>query len=172
MSYVFSALGMACILSASLVKGKNMKLILFLVFVANASVATGYLIGGSGINGAVTCYIGAAQTIINYFFECKDKPIPKWLIAIYALAFIGVNLFFGGFNMICYLAIVASLIFVLCIGQKNGAKYRFWTIVNVLLWILYDVISGAYQGLVTHLPQFIVTVAGMLMHDVKKKQTK
>ena len=169
MSYVLSAIGMTCILSASIVKGKNMKLILFLVFAANASVATGYLLSGSGINGAVTCYIGAAQTIINYFFGCKNKPIPKWLIAIYALAFISVNLLFGGFTWICLLAIVASLIFILCIGQKSGARYRFWTILNVLLWMLYDVVAPAYAGLVTHIPQFVFTVAGLIIHDRKNK---
>ena len=169
MSYIFSSLGLACILSASLVKGKNMKLILFLVFVANAAVATGYLLGGNGINGAVTCYLGAAQTIINYFYECKDKPLPKWLVAIYALSFVVVNLIFGGFTLICLLAIIASLTFVLCIGQKNGTKYRFWTLVNVLLWCLYDIVASAYQGLVTHIPQLITTVAGMVMHDFKKK---
>lgn len=169
MSYIFSTLGLICIVSASLVKGKNMKLILFLVFVANAAVATGYLFSGNGINGAVTCYIGAAQTIINYFFECKNKPIPNWLIAVYAVAFVSVNLIFGGFTWICMLAIIASLTFVLCIGQKSGAKYRFWTTVNVLLWILYDVLAPVYAGLITHIPQLTTTVAGIFIHDKKQK---
>ena len=172
MSYVFTALGTACILSASLIKGRNMKLILFLVFVANASVATGYLLGDNGINGAVSCYIGAAQTIINYFFECKDKPIPKWLVAIYALAFISINLYFGTNPGHTALVIIASLTFIMSIGQKSGAKYRFWTIVNMVLWCTYDVLSHSYSVLITHIPQLTFTVIGMLIHDIKKKEGK
>lgn len=170
LSYVLSFFGLVCILSASLIKGKNMKAILFLVFAANTLVATSYLVGGSGINGAISCYIGSAQTIINYFFECKNKPLPKWLIIIYCTAFVVVNLVLGGFNALCILAIVASLTFVMCIGQKNGAKYRAWTIINMILWISYDLFSKSFGALLTHVPQFIFTVAGMIIHD--RKQNK
>ena len=169
LSYILSALGLICIISASLIKGKNMKAILFLVFMANALVATSYLIGGSGINGAISCYIGSAQTIINYFFECKGKEIPKWLVVVYCAAFVIVNLVFGGINALCLLAIVASLTFVMCIGQKSGAKYRFWTIVNMLLWCSYDVLSKSFGALVTHVPQLLFTVVGMIIHDRKNK---
>ena len=170
LSYILSIAGLICIIAASLVKGKNMKTILFLVFMANVLVATGYLVGGSGINGAISCYIGSAQTIINYFFECKGKPIPKWLVAIYCLAFVVVNIVIGGINLLCLLAIIASLTFVMCIGQKSGAKYRFWTIVNMLLWCSYDVASKSFGTLIgTHIPQLAFTVVGMVIHDRKKK---
>lgn len=170
LSYILSTLGLICIISASLVKGRNMKAILFLVFMANTLVATSYLLGGSGINGAISCYIGSAQTIIYYFFECKGKPIPKWLVAVYCAAFVIVNLAFGGINALCILAIIASLTFVMCIGQKNGAKYRFWTIVNMLLWCSYDVLSKSFGALVTHIPQLLFTVVGMIIHDRKNNR--
>ena len=170
MSFAFTTLGLICILSASIIKGKNMKLILFLLFVANAAVATGYLFTENGINGAVTCYIGAAQTIINYFFECKNKPIPKWLVAIYAIAFVSVNLAFAGFTVPCTIAIVASLMYVMSIGQKNGAKFRIWTLGNVILWGIYDIVTPAFAGLITHIPQLIFTIAGMIIHDIKNEK--
>ena len=171
LSYILSFAGLACIIAASLVKGKNMKTILFLVFMANSLVATGYLVGGIGINGAISCYIGSAQTIINYFFECKGKPLPKWLVALYCVAFVVVNIVVGGSNiMLCALAIIASLTFVMCIGQKSGAKYRFWTIVNMILWCSYDLFSKSFSALIgTHIPQLAFTVVGMIIHDRKKK---
>lgn len=169
LSYILSLLGLACVIAASLVKGKNMKTILFLVFSANVLVAASYLVGGSGINGAVSCFLGAAQAIINYFFDRKGMPLPKWLVAVYALAFICLNLILGGFTMLCVLAIAASLTFVMCIGQKNGAKYRFWTIVNTALWCLYDLLSHSFGAFLTHIIQLAFTVVGMLIHDVKKK---
>lgn len=171
LSFVFSTLGLISMIVASLVKGKSMKVILALVFCGNFFFAVSYLFGGQGINGAASCFVGAAQSIINYFFDSKNKPIPKWLVAVYALAFVAVNLIVGGFSGLGLLAIIASLSFILCIGQKNGAKYRFWTIVNVVLWCVYDLLSKSFGALTSHIPLLIFTVAGMIIHDRKGKKT-
>ena len=170
LSFVFSTLGLISMIVASLVKGKSMKVILALVFCGNFFFATSYLFGGQGINGAASCFVGAAQSIINYFFDSKNKPIPKWLVAVYALAFISVNLIVGGFSWLGVLAIVASLTFIMCIGQKSGAKYRFWTIVNVVLWCLYDLLSKSFGALTSHIPLLLFTVAGMIIHDRKSNK--
>lgn len=169
--YILSLVGLICMISASLIKGERMKTILFLVFCGNAVVGTSYLLDGSGINGAAALYLGAVQTLINYFFDSKGKPLPKWLIAIYAVAIVAVNVWVaGGVTPLGVLVIVASLTFILCIGQTNGAKYRFWTIVNMLLWCLYDILAGVYSALFTHGSLLIFTVVGMLVHDRKQKQ--
>lgn len=121
LSYILSLGGLLSMIIASLIKGKNMKTILLFVFTGSVLVATSYLLAGNGINGAISCYIGAAQTIINYFFDRKRKPLPKWLIVIYALAFVALNLL-GGINYLTFIAIAASLTFILCIGQKVGSN--------------------------------------------------
>lgn len=179
LAYVLSLLGLVSMILASLTKGEKMKRILLLVFLGNALVATSYLIDGAGINGAAACYLGALMTIINYFFDSKNKPIPKWLVAVYAVAFVVVNLWvIGGVSTLVdtfgtrafyppVISIIACLIFILCIGQENGAKYRFWTIVNMLLWCTYDVVTPAYPGLVTHGIQLLFLAVGMIMHDRK-----
>ena len=159
-------------ITASLIKGEKMKKILFFVFCANALIATSYLVDGSGLNGAASCYIGAIQSIINYFFDSKNRPLPKWLIAIYCLAFIVCNLVVGGFNPLGLLAIIASLTFVMCIGQSNGAKYRFWTLFNITLWGVYDVLSESYSALITHVVLLVFTIVGMIIHDKKNKVTE
>lgn len=74
-----------------------------------------------------------------------------------------------GVTLLGMLVIVASLTFILCIGQPNGAKYRFWTIVNMVLWCTYDLIAPAYPSLVTHVSLLIFTVFGMILHDRKQK---
>lgn len=170
LSYILSVGGLLSMICASLVKGKNMKWILLLVFMGNMLVATSYLVTGDGINGAVSCYIGAAQTIINYFFDAKKKPLPIWLIIIYAVAFVALNLVFGGFTPLGILAIIASLTFILCIGQKVGSKYRFWTLVNMGLWCLYDILSGSYGVLFTHGTQMVFAVIGMIIYDRNKNE--
>ena len=182
LAFIFSTLGLIAMLTSSLLKGKNMKKILILVFLGNAFVAVSYLLGGSGLNGAASCILGALFSIVNYFFDAKEKPVPKWLATIYGLSFVAVNIIVS-FNSIvtfgdtvsvdykalvlCVLAIFGTLAFVLCIGQKNGAKYRFWTVMNMIMWCIYDLISGNIQVLITHIIQLSVAVVGMIIHDRK-----
>lgn len=180
LSFVFSTLGLVSMIVASLVKGKSMKVILALVFCGNFFFAMSYLLGGQGINGAASCLVGAVQSIINYFFDSKNKSLPKWLVAIYGFSFVAVNVVVSGgaskegvfISWLCILAIIASLSFILCIGQKSGAKYRFWTIVNVVLWCVYDLISGSYGALTSHIPLLVFTVVGMIIHDRKSIKTE
>ncbi len=167
---ILSIIGLVCMISASLIKGERMKLILFLVFLGNVVVATSYLLDGKGLNGAAACYLGGVMSIINYFFDSRNIPIPKWLIGVYAVAIVALNIWVaGGVTPLGILVIIASLTFVLCIGQSNGASYRFWTIVNMVLWCTYDFIAPAYPALVTHIPLLLFTVAGMIIHDRKKE---
>lgn len=166
LSYLLSALGLLSMICASIIKGTKIKAILFLVFCGNILVATSYLVSGGGINGAAACYLGGVQTLINYFFSSKNKPLPKWLIAVYVVSIIALNIWVaGGVSALGLLVIVASLTFVMCIGQQNGARYRFWTIINMVLWCIYDILSESYSVLVTHLPQLFFAVIGMLIHD-------
>ena len=145
-----------------------MKQIMFFVFCGNFLVATSYLIAGSGINGAASCYLGSLQAIVTYFFDAKGKPLPKWLIAIYALSFVACNILVGGLTPYTALAIVATLTFIMGIGQKSGAKYRFWTLLNLILWLTYDAITATYSALLSHILILLFTVAGMIIHDRKK----
>ena len=176
--YALSLLGLISMITASLIKGNKMKMILFFVFFGNVLVATSYLLDGQGINGAAACYLGGVMSIVNYFFDAKEKPIPTWLIGIYVFAIVFVNIWVAGgittaginIPWISLLVIVASLTFIMCIGQTNGAKYRFWTIVNMLLWCTYDIIAPAYPSLVTHVSLLNLTIAGMIIYDRKKKK--
>lgn len=168
LSYILSALAFVCVVVASLLKGKNMKSILLLVFCGNFLFATGYLAGGSGINGAASCYLGGVTAIINYFFDAKGKAIPKWLTAIYGVAFILINIWVGGLNLLVVLAILATLCFVMCIGQANGKRFRFWTALNLVLWCTYDVLTASYGSLLAHIGQLTFNVTGMVIHDRKQ----
>ena len=169
LAFILSTLGTVCICIPPLLKGKNMKVILLLVFSANVLVATSYLLTGA-YNGAASCFVGGAQAIINYFFDKKQKPIPIWLIVIYALSFITVNLL--AFKVIYDLiAMIASLTFIMCIGQKTGTKYRVWTFINTALWMTYDILNVAWGPLLTHGIQICTIISGFIIHDIKKKQS-
>lgn len=171
LSYLLSVAGLVSSIVASLVRGKNMRLILFLIFLGNVLVGTSYLCDGKGINGAAALYLGAVQSIINYFFDSKNKRLPKWLIAIYVVAIIVLNIWVAkGVTALGVLVIVASLSFIMGIIQTSGSKYRFWTFVNMILWITYDILSQTYGALTSHVSLFVFTVAGMIIHDKKRNK--
>ena len=168
LAYLLNVLGLVALILASLIKGEKIKKTLFLVTCGNLLVSVGYLCGGKGFNGAVTGFLAAAQALINYFFDAKNKPLPKWLIGLYALSFVGVNIWLSGVNFLSVLAILAALTCVMSIIQKNGAGYRFWTLLNCVLWSAYDIFSGAYSGLIVHGSMLFITIAGMILNDRKK----
>ncbi len=166
LAFVLSTLGTVCICIPPLLKGKNMKLILLLVFLTNVLLGTSYILTGA-FNGVATCCIGAVQTIINYLFERKNKSIPVWLIVLYAVAFIVANLLV--FTRITDgIALLAALMFVMSISQKSGKQYRLWTLVNTVLWIVYDFITLSFGPLSTHIIQLTMLLFGIIMHDRKK----
>jgi len=168
LAFILSILGTVCICIPPLLKGKNMKTILLLVFSANVLIATSYLLTGA-YNGAASCFVGGAQAIINYFFDKKGKALPLWLIVLYALAFIVVNLFTFGV-LTDLVAMIASLTFIMCIGQKTGKKYRVWTFINTALWLTYDLLKFAWGPMVTHGIQLSTVISGVIIHDIKKKE--
>ena len=169
LAFALSTLGTVCVCIPPLLKGKNMKLILLFVFSSNALVATSYVLTGA-FTGAASCFVGSVQTIINYFFDRKNKQLPKWLLAAYALSFIVVNLLV--FNRLTDLiALLGTLVFIAAISQKNGKQYRLWILINTLLWITYDLVSLSFGPLSTHLIQLTTIVVGMVVHD-RNRSTK
>lgn len=169
LAFALSTLGTVCLCVPSLLKGKNMKAVLLLIFFANVFVGAAYALNGS-FSGAVTCGVGAVQTVINYFFERKDKPIPRYLIVLYALAFTAVNI--AVFRQIAdCLTLLAALMFVLGISVKSGKNYRLCALANTVLWIAYDCLTLSFGPLTTHGIQLATILFGMVMHDRKTNHT-
>lgn len=165
-SVILSMLGLAACVTASLLKGDEIKKNLFFVFTGNILVGASYLFTSLGINGAVSSFIGGGQAITSYFFSAKKKPLPVWLIAVYALLFLGINLATIE-SPIGILAILASLCFVGCVSAKSGKVYRFWQALNNVLWIGYDILTCSYGPLATHSILLAFTLLGSFINDRK-----
>ena len=60
LAFVLSTLGTVCICISPLLKGKNMGLILLLVFFTNALMAASYVLTGA-FSGAATCSVQAVE---------------------------------------------------------------------------------------------------------------
>ena len=165
-SYIAS--GITLILGMIEPFNKKMKVILIYNFIGNFLVSLSYLLVSS-YSGAGICAIACIQLIINYIYEARGEKVPYWVIALYALSFVGVNAlsfahWYDAFSL------VAALCFVFGMAQKNPSIYRILYVCNSTLWIVYDVFAGAYGNLVTHVTLFAATLIAILIRDVRDKK--
>jgi len=165
---VLSAVATVCGCIPPIIKGKNMKLILTVVFLNNLLVAVSYILTKDA-SGAAICFVGAAASIVNYFFDSKGKKLPIWLLVVYALAFTAVNLWTIK-QVADILTLLAALAFVMAISQTNGKHYRLWALANASLWLVFDLIVWATGPIIAHLAQFAIIIIGMVAYDRKKNE--
>lgn len=167
LSYILSITSLVSIIISFLTKGEKMKHILFFLFLGNFLLGTSYVVGGDSINGAVSNYLGSIIAIINYFFLSKKKPIPKWLVAIYALTFITLNICISGkISVPVIFIILASLSYIAGIIQSSGIRFRFCSISNSLFNCLYDIVVFSYSALITHSVLLLFAILGLLFVDL------
>ena len=76
---------------------------------------------------------------------------------------------FGTDLLLTAVAIAATVTFVIGIVQPNGAKYRFWTAINLVLWVIFDLLALSYGTLVSHIILLLSTLLGIFLHDRKKE---
>ena len=147
---------------------KKMKTILIFNLAGNVLAGLSYLLTKS-YSGCGICMVAALGLVVNYQFTAKDRPIPKWVVALHAAAFVGVNLFtfaawFDAF------ALAASLLFVLSVAQSAPKYYRLLYISNSLCWVVYDLFAGAYANLITHVILSVAIFGAILVRDRKEKK--
>lgn len=146
--------------------GKKMRTILAFNFTGNLLVGLSYLLTDAK-TGAVVCFVACVQVVINYFFDMKGKKVPVWLIAIYLVVFVSVNLL-AFENWYDAFSLVASMLFVISVAQSNAKYYRILYFSNSAVWILYDFLSGATGNLSTHIVLVIATLISMIVRNKEK----
>ena len=146
--------------------GKKMRTILIFNFLGNLLVGISYFCVSS-YSGAAICFVACVQVSINYLFDARGKKLPVWLVILHATLFLVVNLFtFSALYDI--LALLAALTFVLSVAQSNAKYYRYLYITNSSLWIVYDLLAGAYGNLFTHTALFIGTGIAIFIRNRSK----
>lgn len=151
--------------------GKKMSTVLAFNFTGNLIVGISYLLaGGDGaLAGAAICFVACIQVFINYSYTRHEKRIPNFLLAVYLVVFIAVNLvvFKAWYDI---LALAAAVCYVFSISQQKPATYRILYCLNSTLWIVYDFMAGAYGNLSTHIALAVFTLVSMFVNDRKNKK--
>lgn len=148
----------------------KMKQVLLLYFFANAFTGISYLLVGS-ISAGLLSFIAVFQIIINHIYNTKNKKIPLLLIVIYLITLYCVNLitFRNWYDLIL---LMTSTAFVLSMAQQKVKIYRILCITNISLFVLYDIIAGAYGISLTHSVQLAVVLTGVCIRYINNRKLK
>ena len=166
-SWVLSAL--ATVLGIIEPFNKKMSAVLAFNLTGNLIVAVNYPISGSlSFAGMAVCLVACVQVFINFLLARKNREVPVWLLVIYLVSFIAVNLLsFGAWYDI--LALGAAVCFVFSISQQTPRTYRILYCANSTLWIVYDFLAASYSNLAVHIALALFTLVSMLVNDRKEK---
>ena len=168
----YAASLMATVLGLCEPFNKKMKNVIIFSFLGNFLIAASYLIvsgvNGSGVSGALICLLACVQLAVNYVYTSKGKKVPLAAIIGHAVSFAVVNIvtFTFWYDIV---TLIAALVFVMGMSQSNAKYYRLFFVLNSTLWIVYDILAGAYGNLFTHVVLFLAAVISVLVRNRKKK---
>lgn len=131
-----------------------------------------YLLLGA-YSGMFSNFFGIFRTYISKEKE-KHKNLNKWYILLFFIigyAIIGFISFDG--KIVSLLPIIAEIIYVIALWQKDVKKIRIGTLLMVILWLIYDVFVKAYPSMITDLIVMSSTIVAIVIKDIlKRKEVK
>lgn len=75
-------------------------------------------------------------------------------------------------NLVTLIPIVAVIIWTIVSWQENPKWMRIGEAGICLMWIAYDLIIGAYTGMITECIILTSCVVGVIRNDIKKEENK
>ncbi len=134
----------------AVVSAQMKKLVPILIFeiLANGLCALSYILLG-GISGSYICLIAIAQSIISILYAHNNKKVPNWITGIFIMVYVAVSAYTYATPM-DILPGICAVTFALAIAQSKPSGYRLCMAINTALWIVYDLLVGAYTMIITH----------------------
>ncbi len=119
--------------------------------------------------GATASLLSAIQSVVVYEHEKRGKNAPKWLVVILIIAILVAGLFTYT-DPYSILPILCTLLFASLVLTKDMRLVRIETLIAMLLWSIYDFVSGAYTIILSDGFTIASTLIAMIRYgDFKKK---
>lgn len=128
-----------------------------------------YLLLGA-YSGMFSNFFGIFRTYVSKEKE-KHRNLNKWYILLFFIigyTIIGFISFDG--KIISLLPIIAEIIYVITLWQKDVRRIRIGTLLMVILWLIYDIFVKAYPSMITDLIVMSSTIVAIVMKDVLKRR--
>lgn len=147
---------------------KKKKQIIFMFVLANLFSAINFVLLES-YSGAIICFFAIVQTYINKIFENREKRIPNIVIEIYII----ISIILGAItfkNIIDILPIMCSILYTITIVQNKEKNIRKITLINIIIWLIYDITCKAYTTAISDTIMIISALIGIYKFDYKKEK--
>ena len=119
-------------------------------------------------SGAWVCILAAVHsTIITIIRKWEKTSQQKWILVVSLLFAIG---YIVG-SVLTYtqwpdvITCICALLFVVTIAQENASNMRNVMLVSMTLWVIFDILVGAYSSIITHGSTIISILAAKLRLD-------
>lgn len=158
------AVSVAAILSMQL---KNIKHILICQLVCNFLGAISYIMLG-GFSGCGIYIAACVQTVLYYVFNLKNiKPHALFTVFFMAVFLMCSIATYQGFEDV--ISAVAALTCAMALSRTKPSGYRFFMLLNGLLWLIYDLCMGAYGMMFSHIVTMCSAAVGIIRLDLKRR---
>lgn len=152
---LFSLIGALFLLKSTLVKDKQ-EMLKLQIFDSTAHTISTIFLGG--YSGAVTCMITVIRNVLQYY-----NRINKYIVYLFLVLILIVGLLFNNSGLIGVLPVVACMMYTLVMFKTTSAKHlKVGLIVNVLMWLIYDIYILAIPSIVTDLTIAVSTVISLI----------
>lgn len=152
--------------------------ILYMQLAVNLTTIASHLFNGAGV-GSVLIIVAVVHLAFNCAFSLKGKNPPRISLWLFSIPYIGAVVIaskyilefrLGEFGFwIDAILIVAAIFFMLAVGSKKASGYRFFILLNTLIWIVYDYYGGNVPNvsmLVTHIVLLISNIVAIIRLDI------
>ncbi|MBR2708039.1 MAG: YgjV family protein [Bacilli bacterium] len=166
----FGVLGLLVMIISLFQKNKD-KMLWYVVF-NGIFFGIEYLLLGA-YSGMFSNFFGIFRTYVS-----KEKEKNEKLNKLYVLLFFIIGYTIIGFisfdgKIISVLPIIAEIIYVVTLWQKDVKKIRLGTLLMVILWLIYDIFVKAYPSMITDLIVMFSTIVAIIIKDIlKRKEVK
>ena len=144
-------------------QNKKMGNIVMLELALNLLAAVERAMLGS-LAGAGVCLVAIPHTILISLFRKKNKDLPILLSMLFVSLYTALPLlnYQGTQSIISW---IASVCFAMGIIQQRSSAFRLFKLPSVLLWLIYDIIVGAYASIITDGLATTSAVVGIIRLD-------
>jgi len=149
-----------CIVSSVSYLSKRKDTYLAEQFLVNVLYCLQYIILGA-ISGAISNAVSLVKYIVFYFNAKRDRKNSKWQVVFFCL----ISVILGCFALnewYSIIPIITSVIFTFAIWQDNPIVLRVIVIICNILWIIFNIVVGAYVSAVYSAVELIFAFVTMI----------
>lgn len=141
------------------------------------------------------CVVAIAVSLIIYYYQNRERRIPKWVLGIAAAAFLLLTLptypgvtelikgeisaagfgeklaetgWVGGLAEL--LPVIGAMVLLWGLGSRSTTVYRIALLINGVIWLLHDLYVMNYGLAMTHCFQIVSFAVGIVRLDVLAKK--